>query len=104
MNVMLAVAVISIIRRNKRHDLVEEPSVYIALVNKKYETYLAEVVQYLNHNYAVPLMVDEVADSRLVDYIVNSFVTDIPVEKCASNIVHIVDELVEQEESDEGED
>lgn len=101
MNLITAGILISILRRNRRHDHEPEPSVYIALVDKKYDEYLTEVVQHLNHEYAVPLMKDEVADSRLVDYIVNAFVTDVPVEKCASNIVYIVDELVVQAEEEE---
>lgn len=103
MNIIITSVLIQIIRRNRTHDIEQEPSVYLTLVDKKYDQYLTEVVQHLNHEYAIPLMRDEIADSRLVDYIVNSFVTNIPIERCASNIVHIVDELVEQAESVEAE-
>ena len=101
MQVVTAVVLVLILKRNLERDVVQEPSKYIALVDKKYNDYLTDIVQKLNHEYGVPLMKEEVADSRLVDYIVNSFVNDIPVEKCAGAIVYLMDELVEQAEESE---
>ncbi len=103
LNAFTLSVLIKVMKRHRRLDNLPEPSIYIELVDKKYQAYLQEVVTYLNHEYAIPLMVTEVANSRLVDYIVNSFVNDTPVNKCANNIVYIVDELVEKAKEEESE-
>lgn len=100
----MGVIVWLLLRMKRQEDRVEKtPTVYTTAIERKHEEFITEVTKHLNHEHAIALIREDVTDSPLFYYTTYAMVNDVPVEKCASNIAWLLDELVQQQEAEEAE-
>lgn len=76
-----------------------EQTDYIQAINENHEKYIVDVTRELNHTHGVALTVTDVETSTLYHYTTFAMISDMPVEKCAIAIVHVLDTLIAEKEN-----